>query len=277
MGENTTNSVTIASQTLSVVEYQGQRVVTLAMIDKVHERPEGTAGRNFRENKRHLVEGEDYIELTADEIRRQSLTNVFPPRTPKGIIITESGYPMLVKSFTDDLAWMVQRDLVRNYFRPKVEQPAIPSHPEALRLAADLMEKNNILINTVMVKDKELAAAKPKADALDELAALEGVHNLRSAAQQCGWPEKAFINKLVAIRWLYVHSVTGRKCAYADKIKAGLMEAKNVEVKRTGYVEGVGQPMITQKGLATLRVQIGAYLSPEVKRPFAKKEESAMT
>lgn len=133
-------------------------------------------------------------------------------------------------------------------------QQAIPSHPEALRLAADLMEKNNILINTVMVKDKELAAAKPKADALDELAALEGVHNLRSAAQQCGWPEKAFINKLVAIRWLYVHSVTGRKCAYADKIKAGLMEAKNVEVKRTGYVEGVGQPMITQKGLATLRV-----------------------
>ena len=156
-------------------------------------------------------------------------------------------------------------------------QPAIPSHAEALRLAADLMDKQAILINTVMVKDKELSVAKPKAEALDKLATLEGTHNLRSAAQQCGWPEREFVKKLVALRWLYTHSVTGRKCAYADKIKAGLMEAKNVEVKRTGYVEGVGQPMITQKGLAALRVQIGAYLSPEAQRPFAKKGEPAMT
>lgn len=32
-------------------------------------------------------------------------------------LITESGYLMLVKSFTDDLAWDVQRQLVNSYFR----------------------------------------------------------------------------------------------------------------------------------------------------------------
>lgn len=273
---DTTNAVTIASHSLKVVEYDGQRVVTLAMIDKAHERPEGTARKRFNDNKRHFTEGEDFHKVSASEIRTRKIVEISAKATEDVTLITESGYLMLVKSFTDDLAWIVQRDLVRNYFRPKVEQPAIPSHPEALRLAADLMEKNNTLINTVMAKDQELAVAKPKAEALDELATLDGVHNLRSAAQQCGWPERAFVRKLVEIGWLYEHNVTGRKCAYADKIKAGLMEAKNVEVKRSGYVEGVGQPMITQKGLAALRVLIGAYLSPDEKRPFARRKEPAL-
>lgn len=33
------------------------------------------------------------------------------------VYLTESGYLMLVKSFTDPLAWRVQRELVKNYFR----------------------------------------------------------------------------------------------------------------------------------------------------------------
>ena len=33
------------------------------------------------------------------------------------ILITESGYFMLVKSFTDELAWSVQRQVVKTYFR----------------------------------------------------------------------------------------------------------------------------------------------------------------
>ena len=39
---------------------------------------------------------------------------------PNGLtLITESGYLMLVKSFTDDLAWDVQRQLVKRYFAQK--------------------------------------------------------------------------------------------------------------------------------------------------------------
>jgi hypothetical protein len=37
------NTVTINNKQLPAVEYRGQRVVTLAMIDEVHQRPEGTA------------------------------------------------------------------------------------------------------------------------------------------------------------------------------------------------------------------------------------------
>ncbi|MEX0447196.1 ORF6N domain-containing protein [Xenorhabdus sp. SGI246] len=109
--------ITINKTQMPVVEYQGQRVVTFSMIDHVHARPEGTAGRNFREHKPRFIEGIDYYELGSDEIRRNLPSGVFSDFTPKGVVITESGYLMLVKSFTDDLAWQVQRELVNNYFR----------------------------------------------------------------------------------------------------------------------------------------------------------------
>lgn len=37
-------------------------------------------------------------------------------------LITETGYLMLVKSFTDDIAWTVQRELVESYFRRRVRR-----------------------------------------------------------------------------------------------------------------------------------------------------------
>lgn len=117
------NTVTINNKQLPAVEYRGQRVVTLAMIDEVHQRPEGTAGRNFRENKSRLIEGEDYFELGSDEIRRHLADGVFSKFASSGIVLVESGYLMLVKSFTDDLAWQVQRELVNSYFRTHRQQP----------------------------------------------------------------------------------------------------------------------------------------------------------
>jgi len=116
------NQITINNHDVSVVEYGGQRVVTLAMIDEVHQRPEGTAGRNFRENRDRFVEGEDYVSVCADEIRRNKVVEISAKTHRDIILLTESGYLMLVKSFTDDLAWQVQRQLVRSYFRQ--ETPA---------------------------------------------------------------------------------------------------------------------------------------------------------
>ncbi|MGJ0638455.1 ORF6N domain-containing protein [Xenorhabdus bovienii] len=109
--------ITINKTQMPVVEYQGQRVVTFSMIDQVHARPEGTARAAFNRNREHFIEGEDFHELTADVIRTESLSGIFAPRTPRGIILTETGYLMLTKPFNDDIAWQVQRELVSNYFR----------------------------------------------------------------------------------------------------------------------------------------------------------------
>lgn len=119
------NNITINSTNLPIREFNGQRVVTLNDIDEVHNRRSGTAGRNFRENRNRFIEGVDYFRRNSSEVQ-----NEYGITAPKGLIlITESGYLMLVKSFTDDLAWKVQRELVNNYFRGKA-----PEQPEQLTL-----------------------------------------------------------------------------------------------------------------------------------------------
>jgi hypothetical protein len=139
------NLITINSTELPIVEYRGQRVVTLAMIDEVHKRPEGTARRNFNEHRARFVEGVHCFEVTADEIRTQSLGQAFAARTAKGVLLTERGYMMLTKPFNDDLAWDVQSRLVDEYFSP-VKPSSLPQDlPGALRLAADLAEEKAAL------------------------------------------------------------------------------------------------------------------------------------
>ncbi|WP_375576381.1 ORF6N domain-containing protein [Paracidovorax oryzae] len=104
--------VKINDTDMQVIDYRGQRVATLAQIDAVHGRPEGTARRTFNDHKHRMVEGEDYFVRNASEARAMGIT------APNGLtLMTEQGYTMLVKPFTDDLAWQVQRQVVTGYFR----------------------------------------------------------------------------------------------------------------------------------------------------------------
>lgn len=101
---------------LSVKVYQCQRVVTFKDIDTVHERPAGTAKRNFDTNKKHFIKGEDFFLLKQADFQKDEIHTLEIPN--RGLtVFTEQGYLMLAKSFTDDLAWKVQRQLVKSYFR----------------------------------------------------------------------------------------------------------------------------------------------------------------
>lgn len=116
------NIVEINGVNLQVKMWNGQRVVTLSDIDTVHGRPEGTAKKNFQNNRKHFIENEDYFEVTRQELREKFSPNSEPLKgNPKikTYLFTESGYLMVVKSFTDDLAWKVQRQLVNTYFKFK--------------------------------------------------------------------------------------------------------------------------------------------------------------
>lgn len=112
------NIVTINNKQLPAVEYRGQRVVTLAMIDEVHQRPEGTASAAYLRNKERFVEGIDtyLIEYSENNVLRPFNVDV-PFRGLR--VFTETGYLMLTKPFNDDLAWKVQRELVNSYFRTR--------------------------------------------------------------------------------------------------------------------------------------------------------------
>ena len=102
-------SVHIGNTESSMKEYKGKRVVTFKDIDMVHERPDGTARHRFAENKKHFVENEDYFVVTPQILENAELDGFRPigidTVSPRGTaLITEQGYLMLVKSFTDDLA-----------------------------------------------------------------------------------------------------------------------------------------------------------------------------
>lgn len=108
--------ITINNKQMQVKEYKGQRVVTFKDIDMVHERIAGTAGRNFRENRDKFIEGVDYLKVCADEIRTHKIMELSNKAHEDVVLITASGYLMLVKSLNDELAWKIQRELVNNYF-----------------------------------------------------------------------------------------------------------------------------------------------------------------
>lgn len=115
------NTVQICDSEILIKEYAGKRVVTFKDIDRVHNRPEGTARKRFKDNREHFIEEEDFFRLSKDEVQLSEIRTVGNISNNGLTLITESGYLMLVKSFTDDLAWKVQRELVNCYFRAKEE------------------------------------------------------------------------------------------------------------------------------------------------------------
>lgn len=130
--------VNINGADLQIKIWNGQRVVTLLDIDMVHGRPEGTAKKNFQNNRKHFIENEDYFELTRQELREKFSPNSEPLKgNPKikTYLFTESGYLMVAKSFTDDLAWNVQRQLVNSYFKFKEVMETIQPTENGLMLS----------------------------------------------------------------------------------------------------------------------------------------------
>lgn len=109
--------IRIGDANIQIKEYQGERVVTFKDIDELHGIKEGTASRNFHNNKKRLEEGKDFFKLSMEEMRCVNFTERI---NPQGItLITETGYLMITKSLTDNLSWEVQRKLVDTYFRVK--------------------------------------------------------------------------------------------------------------------------------------------------------------
>lgn len=124
--------ITVENTEMQIREYNGQRVVTFKDIDTIHQRVKGTARNAFNRNRRHFVKGVDYVTLKPDE--QENIDYVRLTYIPqKGItLLTESGYLMVVKAFTDDLSWQVQRQLVNTYFKAKEEpvQLLLSEEPE---------------------------------------------------------------------------------------------------------------------------------------------------
>lgn len=125
--------VSINGRAIERIEYRNQAVVTLPMIDEMHERPKDTARKAFNRNKKRFLDGEDFFLVPQEEWKplisvREKDADTPKPASKYGgdmIFLTETGYLMLVKVFEDDLSWRIQRELVKRYFGAPVEIPAL--------------------------------------------------------------------------------------------------------------------------------------------------------
>lgn len=181
------------SHEMAIKEYQGQRVVTFGDIDELHQRPENTAARNFSANRDKFIEETDFFKLSFEEAR--STNFVGRPNSQGLVLITESGYLMLVKSFTDDLAWTVQRELVNGYFRNRVS--AAPTPAEALLQAVQMMVAHERQL-TALANRQQAIEAKVEAIAARSEEAEEDIAALpHPDAEVPALTRRAQINRLV--------------------------------------------------------------------------------
>jgi hypothetical protein len=119
------NAITVGHTVkLNIVVFNKEPVLTFDMIDVAHGKADGQARTNFTRNKQRFVEGKHYHMVGYADAAAMEAYGVNVP--PRGLtLITKRGYLLLVKSFTDDLAWDVQEQLVDYYFEGQVQKSAV--------------------------------------------------------------------------------------------------------------------------------------------------------
>ncbi len=204
--------MTVMDHEITPHNYRNQPVLTLRQIDAVHQRTEDRAGRNFRQNREHFIEGTDFFSLPYEEwtellnrrispdqvddelgdlylhleengevfareeenlVRRNSpdqdgeVSPQYGGHRGNMIFVTQTGYLMLVKSYTDALAWQVQRVLVNSYFNQRVpEEHTIIHKDKLIKLLEGRAELAEMKLGGYVVKRRWLPLEMKKAQQL---------------------------------------------------------------------------------------------------------------
>jgi phage antirepressor YoqD-like protein len=217
--------VRIEGVELTPIEIDGKRYLTFTQIDQVHQRPAGTAKRNFYENREEFIDEEDFRSTNFVQLQKAGIPR---PNSNGAILITETGYSMLVKSFTDKLSWKVQRQLVSGYFRAQVAV--------AVAVAVDFDDTRSLR--------NMLLAHMNKVVALEERAGVAETKNVAlTATVEVLEPKAAYADKLATSIGLWgIRQVTGSVGA-AIGMKVTEVEKRLVAV---GFFHrlGEGQPLM---------------------------------
>ena len=104
-----TNKMIILNEEIEIKEYKNERVITAWDIAKLHGRDVREVNQQFNRNIKNLIENEDYFIVNRKNIldsviqKSHKVIQDFIPNNVKEIVLfTESGYLLLVKTFTDE-------------------------------------------------------------------------------------------------------------------------------------------------------------------------------
>ena len=180
--------VKVGNENISVVEWNGQRVITTALLAEVYETDADNVKKNFSRHKDNFVEGTHYFLLQGEDLRLFKDRVTDSPLVGKNAnqlyLWTERGANRHCKILDTDKAWEQFDNLEETYFKVKEFSKEIPKdYPSALRLVADEYEKRLLAEqkNGILQKENDLLTQK----------ALE-------------WADRPIINALVRA---YAHSI----------------------------------------------------------------------
>lgn len=134
--------IQVNEQELMIKEYEGQRVVTMWDISKLHGATQHSIRMNFKNNRKYLIEGEDYFllekqsDFASNLIASKDVSKKVINAVKDIPVFTEAGYLLMTKPMTDEISWKVQRQLVNCYFKVKEQLNSGISDSEKLNVEA---------------------------------------------------------------------------------------------------------------------------------------------
>lgn len=201
--------------TLTIVEYQGSRVLTTAQLAEVYETEAKNIQMNFTNNKGRFTEGKDYYALAGAELKafKGSLPNTIGELlkfAPQLILWTDRGANRHSKILDTDNAWQQFDVLEETYFKAKNNLlPDFGNPVIAARAWADATEAKYIA-------EAKVLTLTPKAEYFDKLVDHSLLLNIRDTAKELCIKEKKFVQWLLDEGYAYRSKVSGKLKPYAE-------------------------------------------------------------
>lgn len=213
------NLITIADKEIELKEYNGERVVTSWDIADLHEKDVKVVNQHFNRNITNLIENEDYYIISKEKFLKSHFVTLknHAPNLKEVALFTESGYLLLVKGFTDERSWNIQRQLVKSYFKLKeLKEKVEAGEIEIKKVNSEISSNNN------------------------QLEQLKSIENIISAYKNAeSRPEKLMIIEMVA-------QMTGNK----NKFGYGMADGATTELREgTVTSQEIAEMMRSKFGL----------------------------
>ena len=125
---------------ISVIEKNGQRVLTTTQLAQSFETDGKTINRNFQRNSERFVETKHYFALTGNDLREFKGSRQIDPTLKYASVLylwTEKGAWLLAKSINSDRAWDAYEMLVDEYYKMQ-NQVKVLSEKEQLMASMKL-------------------------------------------------------------------------------------------------------------------------------------------
>lgn len=238
---------------LTVVEYQGKRVLTTQQLAQVYKTDVKNISNNYNRNQSRFVDGRDYHKLEGEELKQFKGVHLNDESLKYVSVLylwTNRGANRHCKILDTDKAWQQFDVLEETYFRVK-ESNVIPfaipkTLPEALRLAADLADQKDAAIRQLeeakpQILFSQAVSTSPNSVLIGELAKI-----LKQNGIEIGQ------NRL--FEWLRQNEYLGksgnnRNLPTQKAMNLGLFEIKKTSVSHSnGWIEIVRTPKVTGKG-----------------------------